>query len=71
MKVFVTGADGFIGSHLVEALIRHGYDALAFAYIIFSEVEVKLTTDPNKKSIDVGIVLQGICSLEKIECMQV
>tara|TARA_Y100000739_G_C20566018_1_gene445420 strand:+ start:322 stop:1314 length:993 start_codon:yes stop_codon:yes gene_type:complete len=30
MKVFVTGADGFIGSHLVEALIDDGYEVTAF-----------------------------------------
>jgi len=29
-KVLVTGADGFIGSHLVEALVRKGYDVKAF-----------------------------------------
>lgn len=29
-KVLVTGADGFIGSHLTEALIRRGYDVRAF-----------------------------------------
>ena len=29
-KVFVTGADGFIGSHLVEALIKKGYSVRAF-----------------------------------------
>lgn len=29
-KVLVTGADGFIGSHLVEALVRSGYDVRAF-----------------------------------------
>ncbi len=29
-KVLVTGADGFIGSHLVEALVREGYDIRAF-----------------------------------------
>lgn len=25
-KVLVTGADGFIGSHLVERLVREGYE---------------------------------------------
>jgi len=29
-KVLVTGAEGFIGSHLTEALVRAGYDARAF-----------------------------------------
>lgn len=30
MKVLVTGADGFIGSHLTEALVRAGSDVRAF-----------------------------------------
>lgn len=29
-KILVTGADGFIGSHLVEALVRSGYNVKAF-----------------------------------------
>ncbi|WP_076792529.1 NAD-dependent 4,6-dehydratase LegB [Chlorobium sp. KB01] len=29
-KILVTGADGFIGSHLIEALVRQGYDLMAF-----------------------------------------
>ena len=29
-KILVTGADGFIGSHLVEELIRRGYNVRAF-----------------------------------------
>ena len=29
-KVLVTGADGFIGSHLTESLVRRGYDVRAF-----------------------------------------
>ena len=31
-KVLVTGADGFIGSHLAEELIKDGYDVRAFVY---------------------------------------
>ena len=31
-KVLVTGADGFIGSHLTEELVRQGYEVKAFAY---------------------------------------
>ena len=30
MKVLVTGADGFIGSHLTEALVKKGYEVRAF-----------------------------------------
>ncbi|TGL98086.1 SDR family NAD(P)-dependent oxidoreductase [Leptospira barantonii] len=29
-KILVTGADGFIGSHLTETLVRQGYDVKAF-----------------------------------------
>ena len=32
MKVFVTGAGGFIGSHLTEALVRKGYDVRALVH---------------------------------------
>ena len=32
MKILVTGADGFIGSHLTEALVRAGYDVKAFVF---------------------------------------
>ena len=31
-KVLVTGADGFIGSHLTEELVKQGYDVRAFVY---------------------------------------
>lgn len=32
MKTLVTGADGFIGSHLTEALVREGHDVRAFVF---------------------------------------
>ncbi len=32
MKVLLTGADGFIGSHLAEALVESGYETRAFVY---------------------------------------
>jgi len=31
-KILVTGADGFIGSHLTEELVRCGYDVRAFVF---------------------------------------
>jgi NAD dependent epimerase/dehydratase len=31
-KVLITGADGFIGSHLTEYMVRQGYDVRAFVY---------------------------------------
>lgn len=32
MRVLVTGADGFIGSHLTEELVKRGYEVKAFTY---------------------------------------
>ena len=31
-RILITGADGFIGSHLTETLIRQGYNVRAFCY---------------------------------------
>ncbi len=31
-KILVTGADGFIGSHLTEELVRRGYEVRAFSF---------------------------------------
>jgi dTDP-glucose 4,6-dehydratase len=31
-KVLVTGADGFIGSHLTETLVERGYEVRTFTF---------------------------------------
>ena len=49
-KILITGADGFIGSHLTEELVRRGYDVRAFVFynsfnswgwLDYSEPEIK------------------------------
>jgi len=54
-KVLVTGADGFIGSHLTEELVRRGHDVRAFVfYNSFSSWGWLDHSEPEiKKSLDV------------------
>jgi NAD dependent epimerase/dehydratase len=54
-KILVTGADGFIGSHLTEALVRSGYDVRAFVFYnsFNSWGWLDETEDDIKKSLDV------------------
>lgn len=54
-KILVTGADGFIGSHLVEELIRRGYDVRAFVmYNSFNSWGwLDLAPDDVKKNLDI------------------
>lgn len=48
MKVLVTGADGFIGSHLVEELVKKGYLVKAFVYYNSFNTWGWLDTLPNE-----------------------
>lgn len=54
-KIFVTGADGFIGSHLTEELVRLGHDVRAFVcYNSFNSLGWLDHSDANvKNSLDV------------------
>ena len=45
-KVFITGADGFIGSHLAEALVARGAEVTALAlYNSFDSLGWRIRTD--------------------------
>lgn len=48
-KVLVTGADGFIGSHLTECLLEKGYDVRAFVYYNSFNTWGWLDTFPKEK----------------------
>ena len=54
-KILVTGADGFIGSHLTEALVRAGHDVRAFVFYNSFNAWGWLDTSPPeiRKNLDV------------------
>ena len=60
MKVFVTGAEGFIGSHLVESLIDKGYEVTALCLYNSLGSHGWLDTNPKDKKINLNVVLGDI-----------
>lgn len=55
MRVLVTGADGFIGSHLTEALIEEGYNVRAFTFYNSFNTWGWLDALPNEKIKNIDI----------------
>lgn len=55
MKVFVTGADGFIGSHLCEALVMQGYDVRALTYYNSFGTNGWLDSSPYKEQMEIVV----------------
>tara|TARA_Y100000991_G_scaffold182623_1_gene145872 strand:+ start:1961 stop:2953 length:993 start_codon:yes stop_codon:yes gene_type:complete len=60
MKVFVTGAEGFIGSHLVESLIDAGYKVTALCLYNSFGSYGWLDTIPKDKKKDLNIIFGDI-----------
>ncbi len=55
MKVFVTGADGFIGSHLCEALVMQGFDVRALTYYNSFGTNGWLDSSPYKEQMEIVV----------------
>lgn len=76
MKVLITGADGFIGSHLTETLIEQGEDVRAFVYYNSFGTYGWLDTFPKEKLDAIEVVSGDIRdpyfvkkSMEGIDCV--
>lgn len=60
-KILITGADGFIGSHLVEYLLEKGYDVRAFVLYNSFNSYGWLDTLPKEKLNQIEIFSGNVC----------
>lgn len=76
MKVLVTGADGFIGSHLTERLLEQGFDVKAFTFYNSNNSWGWLDTLPKEKLNQIEIfsgdirdpngVYEAMCGVDQV-----
>lgn len=76
MKALVTGADGFIGSHLTELLVELGYEVRAFVYYNSFGSWGWLDTLPREKREALDVVMGDVRdpvfvrkAMEDVECV--
>ncbi len=75
-KILITGADGFIGSHLTERLIKDGFDVTAFVhYNSFNswgwleEIDKKVLKNVRVLSGDIRDFQRIFLATKKVECI--